>query len=343
MANLLAQTSRASVLGSSLSSVARALGFFLAATACFGQNSFQAPSAEVIAAGERYVPAKIGQAYANRLAEQPDFQGQWDSTTPDPERVGRFMFDPTSVSIPYEPPPGLPEFGPRAGTYLTGIPYKPEYQQQYMETVTNTAAGKSIDTFALCKPFGVPRMMAGAVQGFDIIQHPDVIIFHNAYSNETRRIFLDGRPHPSLVGPGGSDARTYSGHSVGRWEGDTLVVETTNLMAGFYDQTNPRYSDQVHLTERMRLISPIFLENRMTVVDPVMLTRPWEVTRYYRRLSSNPDGPPKFHNLDDRECKQSIDFSQGFQSVILPQEIEERERQAEQGAEGADSADERRE
>jgi hypothetical protein len=299
------------------------------AAPCFGQSAFLAPSAEEIEAGKDYVAPKLDLEYARRLAGQPDFQGQWDSTTPDPERVGRFMFDPNNVHIPYEAPPGLPEFGPRAGTYLTGIPYKPEYQAQYMETVANTAAGRSIDTFALCKPFGVPRMMAGAVQGFDVIQHPEVIVLHNAYSNDMRRIFLDGREHPSTIGPGGSDARTYSGHSVGRWEGDTLVVETTNIAAGFYDQTNARYSDQIHLTERIRLISPDFLENRMTIVDPVMLTRPWEVTRYYRRLS-NANGSPKFHNLDDRECEESIDFSEGYQSVILPYEIEERERQAEE-------------
>ena len=302
---------------------------FLIATGCYAQSNFLAPSADVIAAGETYVPETLGQAYARQLAEQPDFQGQWDATTPDPERIGRFMFDPTAVFIPYESPPGLPEFGPRPGTHLTGIPYKPEYQEQYMETVANTAAGRSIDTFGLCKPFGFPRMMAGAVQGFDIIQHPEVIVMHNDYSNDTRRIFLDGREHPSLIGPGGSDARTYSGHSVGHWEGNTLVIETTNIAAGFYDQTNPRYSDQIRVIERIRLISPIFLENKITIFDPVMLTRPWEVTRYYRRLSSNPGGPPRIHNLADRECEQSIDFSQGYQSVILPQELEERAREEE--------------
>jgi hypothetical protein len=97
--------------------------------------------------------------------------------------------------------------------------------------------------------------------------------------NATRRIYTDGRPHPK----GDDLLPSFMGHSIGHWEGDTLVVDTIGMMAGIYDQSEAPHSDKVHLTERIRMIDASTLEDQMTIEDPVAVTRPWHVVRHYDR------------------------------------------------------------
>jgi hypothetical protein len=97
--------------------------------------------------------------------------------------------------------------------------------------------------------------------------------------HEARVIPLDGRPHIR------SSMRQLMGDSRGRWEGDTLVVESTN----FHPQGNPMggYSvlsdENMHLTERFRRVADDTLEYTFTVDNPTMWTRPWTATIYWKR------------------------------------------------------------
>jgi hypothetical protein len=113
---------------------------------------------------------------------------------------------------------------------------------------------------------GLPRLVGGSNSNVQIIQTPDhVVVFHEMI-HEARIIPLDGRPHiPPTI-------RQWLGDSRGHWEGDTLVVDTTN----FKDMTSSRRSsDALHLTERFTRVDADTVAYEVTIDDPVTFTRPW--------------------------------------------------------------------
>jgi hypothetical protein len=111
--------------------------------------------------------------------------------------------------------------------------------------------------------------------GMQILQTPGLVVIVHEMVHETRIIPLDGRPHAS------SSIRSYMGDSRGRWDGDTLVVETTNFngKTGSYGRNgngNPT-SPALHLLERFSLIDADTLQYEVTVTDPETWVRPWTV------------------------------------------------------------------
>jgi hypothetical protein len=293
------------------------------------------PSPDLIARADHYDPPKVG-AYADKLAQQPDMMGQWMPMQPIGAGRGP-TWDPVHTVWPPQPPPEEQGFGPIPGTYIKGIPYKPEYQKKYRALIDETLQGKSRDDFAACFPYGVPRMIGDSPTYFDIVQSPELMIWYNRYGRTERRIFLDARAHPPVIDDNGEDDHTYSGHSVGHWDGPTLVIDTVNMIAGYFDETPAPFSNQVHLVERLRLIDANILEDQVTVTDPVMLESPWVVTRYFKRVAIAASGSPTpakpapgasvighaFSNLDDRPCVPNVKMdANGFQVILLPQDIE---------------------
>jgi hypothetical protein len=111
--------------------------------------------------------------------------------------------------------------------------------------------------------------------GLQILQSPGLVVIRHEMIHETRVVPLDGRPHLS-------DAmRSYMGDPRGRWEGDTLVVETTNFngTTGSYGRNgdgNPT-SEDLRLVERFRLSDPDTLQYEVRIEDPQTWTRPWTV------------------------------------------------------------------
>jgi hypothetical protein len=108
--------------------------------------------------------------------------------------------------------------------------------------------------------------------GFKLLQTPDSVVISYEMVHDTRVIPLDGRPHV------GGNIRQYMGDSRGRWEGDTLVVETTNLT----DRTSigangngTRHSAQMKLTERFTRIDPAMIDYVIRVEDPVTYAAPF--------------------------------------------------------------------
>jgi hypothetical protein len=91
---------------------------------------------------------------------------------------------------------------------------------------------------------------------------------HHAY----RLIALNGRPHPRR------DIKTYNGDATGRWEGNTLVVDVTNLNGhNWLDDSGNFYTDAAHLVERLTLIDADTIHYEITFEDPKAYTRPWTV------------------------------------------------------------------
>ncbi len=302
------------------------------------------PSPELIKNADNYDPPRLTE-YATKLAQQPDMTGLW--TVLMAPNTG-FTFDPDHSYFPPNPVAGESVFGPLAGTRVWGIPYTDEYQKKYDAYVQEALKGKSRDDFAACVPYGVPRMVGDTPVPFDIIQSPEVMFWYNDYGLTGRRIFLDGRKHPTTPTITGEFGPTYSGHSVGHWEGNTLVIETVDMLGDNFDQTSTPYSPKLHMVERLRLIDTDTLENRMTFTDPVAFTRPWEVTRYYKRTAGFFGAPPAapaaappagaaagpvgtrlprpFINLNDRPCNSNVEMDEdGYQRTILPAEQEARD------------------
>ena len=129
-----------------------------------------------------------------------------------------------------------------------------------------------------CKPLGIPR---AGVAGIEIVQGPQsvAILYESAPYSLYRIIYTDGRPHPADLDT------SYMGHSIGHWEGDTLVVD----VAGLSDETwlaggvatrllyANIHSDKEHVIERWTR-SGDTLTYGATVEDPVMFTKPWVIT-----------------------------------------------------------------
>ena len=121
---------------------------------------------------------------------------------------------------------------------------------------------------------GPPLLPYTYNSNYQIVQTNDAVMIHAEMIHETRVVHLDGRPHlpPSI--------RLWTGDSVGRWEGDTLVIDTTNFndAGGFYGDAggNFGWDRNLHLIERLRLLDPDTLLYQFEVDNPTAYVRPWK-------------------------------------------------------------------
>jgi hypothetical protein len=124
-----------------------------------------------------------------------------------------------------------------------------------------------------------------------------------------RQIFTDGRPHP----PKDQLFPSVTGHSIGHWEGQTLVVDTIARSPGpdrFLGLA--AYSEKAHFSERIRLTGKDTMEDLMTIDDPVAFTHPWTVRLAYRRVTYINHLDPYYCEINDR-----IEIKDG-QELITP-------------------------
>ncbi len=168
--------------------------------------------------------------------------------------------------------------------YMFGPPYPKfgaEGREALIEQPKAQARGETYrDAIGQCYPPGMPMLMT-RVWPHAFIQLPTAIYVISGFNNSVRTIFLDGREHsdPDLVVP------SYNGESIGRWEGDTLVVHTT------YFETDNHYidlgipiSDQFELIERIRLVNGgKTMEVEYELIDPQMWEGEWKSVKRYNR------------------------------------------------------------
>jgi hypothetical protein len=119
-----------------------------------------------------------------------------------------------------------------------------------------------------CVNFGVPKLGAGYNSYYQVFQTPTHVAILSEMAHDARIIPLDGRPHV------GQTIRQWNGDARGRWEKDTLVVETRNFSkkSEFREAT-----DQLHLVERFTRVGPDTLNYEVTITDPTTWTKPWTV------------------------------------------------------------------
>ncbi|HEV2198874.1 MAG TPA: hypothetical protein VGR73_03565 [Bryobacteraceae bacterium] len=109
-----------------------------------------------------------------------------------------------------------------------------------------------------------------------VVQAPGVMAFMFEGYNHYRQIFLDGRPLPPPTQP------SYLGYSTGRWEGDTLVVETNGLNdQGWLDMNGHPQTETTHITERFRRRDFGHIDLQLTVDDPAAYTKPWSANVHW--------------------------------------------------------------
>ena len=178
------------------------------------------------------------------------------------------------------------------------IPPRTEASRQRADPISGldntTLPGRSVsDSYTdrgirdRCIAFSGPNMVGGVYgASYQILQTKEYVAIRYEMIHETRLIPIEGRgaarPHPA------SKIRSYYGDAIGRWEGDTLVVETTN----FNDETNDRgaRAENLRLVERFTRTGPKKLELTVAVDDPSIYTRPWK----YAILLTEDDGQPIF-------------------------------------------------
>jgi len=148
-----------------------------------------------------------------------------------------------------------------------------------------------------CYPLGLVRLgpptdAVGRDRGnaIEILQTPGKVILIYMYRNSVRHIYTDGREHPKIV------ELTWNGHSIGKWDGDTLVVDTIGLRdESWLDGGGHEHSTQLHIVERFRRVDHDTLQIERTLTDPVALAEPFTTRvslrfRENRALNENYDG-----------------------------------------------------
>jgi hypothetical protein len=173
------------------------------------------------------------------------------------------------TSLVVDPPDGRVPVTPAA-----------EAQRDY-NAVHNSDSWEYMSVWDRCITRGMPAGMfpAGYNNAYQIVQTPGYVVILYEMIHETRIIPIDGRPHVS------SNIRLWNGDSRGHWEGNTLVVDTTNYnnkgSIGTSAATNrikgiPQ-SEALHVVERFTRSSPDTISYEVTIDDPPMYSRPWKV------------------------------------------------------------------
>ena len=158
------------------------------------------------------------------------------------------------------------------------------------------------DTGQLCQLDGIFRNHSG---GYEILQVPGKItlIAPSVEEGGVRRVYLD-REHPKNLRP------TWNGHSVGHWEGDTLIVDTIgfNDKSWLFSDREP-HTEALHIVERIRLVANgQYLEIHTTVQDPNALTEPYQYSRYSKRVTT--EIPENVCNEDTTAWRRLRDANQ---------------------------------
>ncbi len=195
-------------------------------------------------------------AKAQAPAATPDLSGVWRQHSPSGARAAALY------SFNKEDPPmtpwaealfkaNKPSFGPRA------VPDSND--------PVNPTTGNSIG----CFPPGVPRIYQHPFP-MEIIQLSGRVIMLFEFDHFVRQIYTDGRGHNQDLAP------TWMGDSIGKWEGDTLVVDSTNFNdKTWLDRGGHPHSEALHLTERIRRVDHDTLEIAFTIDDPKAYTKTW--------------------------------------------------------------------
>jgi len=176
------------------------------------------------------------------LGNTPDEKGVWLPENP---------FFPNALGLPAEP----------------DLPFQPWARALHASRIANP-----LEPHTRCKPSGGPRVFL-TPYGVEIVEIQDlkrILIFDVGGPHSFRTIYMDGRAHPRNFAP------TYYGHSVGRWEGDTLVVDTVGFNERFwFDRSGLPHTTQLHTLDRFTRVDLDTVRYELTIDDPGAYTAPF--------------------------------------------------------------------
>jgi hypothetical protein len=161
-------------------------------------------------------------------------------------------------------------------------PWRAEIARQVEHLYAEEKAGRPFPVIDHCFPTGMPSYMLITHDAFEILLTPGrVTLLGEGDGNRMRRIYTDGRPHPQDPDP------SFHGHSIGHWEGQTLVVDTIALLPQAYLAVNeavgvPNNGD-MHIVERFHLLDTHTLADDLEITANKLLSKTWKTTRKYIR------------------------------------------------------------
>jgi hypothetical protein len=174
--------------------------------------------------------------------------------------------------------PGIDGFSTaRPPAFVMGLPGVPWNETTMARLQAELAVNPELQSEPAAG-WGYPLMMDGPPP-LQFVITPDETLILNTY-RDLRHVYTDGRLHP----PEEDRWPTTWGNSVGRWDGDTLVIDTVSVREpNKYFEISAWLSDQARYSERLRMVAPNRIEGEMTIVDPATLSQPWVVKLNYTR------------------------------------------------------------
>jgi hypothetical protein len=208
------------------------------------------------------------------IAKLPDFTGVWEM----PLGGGRSLVEQPGAA--QQTPPKTASTSARpAAMQQPALPLTPAWvaKMKYLK-----AHPPQDNPQANCVPNGMPEIMR-LPYPYEFLLTPGQVTIIGELYRMVRHIYTDGRPLPKDPDP------TFWGTSVGHWEGQTLVAETvgllpdTDVIPGSGIEQRLPHSGKIKLIERFRLLDPNTMQIKTTIIDPVVFTRPYTITRILKR------------------------------------------------------------
>jgi hypothetical protein len=221
--------------------------------------------------------AKQKEAEEQAQRDSEEFAGKSDGVTINPPSYWVEHGKPSlQTSLVVDPPNGrIPPLTPKAKAILQAERGGRGPGSHFPDVVNSW---EDFDMYSRCITRGMVSSMLPTLYDFgnQILQEPGYVVIRNEMIHETRVIPLDGRPHV------GSNIHMYMGDSRGHWEGNTLVVDTTNLSTET-GVGGGLFSPKAHVVERFTMTGPNALSYDVTINDPETWTRPWTIHMPYKR------------------------------------------------------------
>jgi hypothetical protein len=187
---------------------------------------------------------------------------------------------------------------------MAAAPEEPEMQPWAAEKYKAVREGRGPTDFGRqmfdpnftgCQPEGPTDMMVDNRRIIEIRQFPDEVLLLFDEDHWVRRVYMDGRAHPDGY------VTSWMGHSIGRYEGDTLVIDTVGVNdKTWIDRLGHPHSDAMHLVERLRRLNEQSLEYEYTIDDPKTYKKSWT-----RKLVEDLQ-PPDFQILEGVLCEELL-------------------------------------
>jgi hypothetical protein len=182
------------------------------------------------------------------------------------------------------------------------LPWKPEEdakRRQWLLQMNPPVDLRHVELNARC---ALPGLFEGEdnANPYTILQKPGAVVILYDYNHTSRVIHLDRKEHL------GSNIRLFMGDSIGRWEGNTLVVDTTNFNGRIaYSRELPYLTEALRVTERFTIADENTIDYEATIDDPNLFTKPWKVAGYFSRAAKGTE-PLEFACAEGSQTLQNI-------------------------------------